>query len=232
MPISRFLLDYLRFRREVQPLEEKADNGEYDAVRMAAEEIIQQLRSEKWILENRGTTLTSGLVPKGLDQNHPTVTGFAFLIIFSQYLKPIPFKIKGMGYIEQATRVLGWNEREISMFTVGQSHTTLLKPELAPDPLERPTPDPNDSRWNDPAYYWWRIRPLRAFRIGWWDLDLIDSLRTSLAKMKTDFEQLDITKLELPHEITSKVLLDAYNDALKLYDTALAERVGLYLILS
>lgn len=232
MPISRFLLDYERFRREVQPLVEMADRGDFDAVRKTGEEVALMLRRSEWILEGLGTTLKGDVKQYAIDDNDPFLTGYAFLILLSQYLTPLPFQVKGRGYIQRALRVLGWGERDVSAFTLGKSHTTLLKPELVSDPLERPAPDQEDPRWSDPAYYWWWLRPSHSFRIGWWDLELIKTLRTRLAEMRTDFEQLDITSLELPHEITRDTFLDAYNGVLRLYEFALAEEVGLYLVVS
>jgi hypothetical protein len=219
-----FLFDYVKFRQEAQSFVELADEGEYAAIINKAKEIETEIVPEKWILEDLGTTLKgfTEFQQKGMSAQ---VVGFSFLILLSQYLEEISLTNLGVENVAQAVASLGWAKADVDLLSQGMSPTVLLKPSFVNDVLERPSTD--DSRWYDPAYYWWWVRPENAFYIGWWDKEHLEKLQNMLSEVQDTFEQVDIGKLNLHSSVTKKTLVENYHQTMKLLKLAEEHKCGL-----
>jgi hypothetical protein len=88
-----FLFDYNGFHREAQPLVERADAGDHNALLEHAERVACKMTG-RWILEDLGTGIERF---EQLRTYHPSqkqacgLAGIAFLIILSQYLEGIDY---------------------------------------------------------------------------------------------------------------------------------------------
>jgi hypothetical protein len=230
---SVFLLDYISFRQQAQPLVEMADKGNFSAVLEKAKEIADRIPPEAWILEGLGTSL--GELPD-LVKNGPVapLIGFSFLVILSQSLKPIESPRPGSGNVAQVMALLNWNSRDVQLLREGMTTRSLLRPELISDPdiLQRIPAPVDDPRWKNPAYYWWYFSPGRAFHNGWWDIELIERLSRQLKGVRVDIQQIDISQLNLSPSVTTQILLEDYDRTVSLFEIALEQQLGLYSITS
>jgi hypothetical protein len=230
-----FMFNYTGFRREVEPLVLLADKGDYSDVLKKARALAEDIQPGTWILENLGTSLQDFKDAKPDHPNNwlrpgPHLTGFSFLVILSQFLTPIPVPPPRLSDVGHAASALGWSRRDVELLSIGMATTALLKPELVPDPLERPSGA--DSRWNDPAYYWWWLRPEHAFYTGWWDLELIAKFHQRLSEMRKDFEQIDVAALSKRTNTVQSDLIGNYEKTVKVFSDALAEQTGLFQIIA
>jgi hypothetical protein len=225
---SIFLFDYVNFRLEAQPYVQLADEGNYSAVNAKAKEIASQINAETWILEDLGTTLRGFFTSSNIPISQ--TTGFSFLVMLTQFLKPIPFSAPGLGNVAYTAGQVGWSEHDTKLLSRGIATTTLLKPNLVLDKLERPPAD--DPRWHDASYYWWWLRPENAFYIGWWDLDSIEAMHRKLIEVAPNFAVVDVMDFKLHPSVTHQSLLNDYEQAIALFETAQKEQLGLFQIIS
>lgn len=223
-----FLFDYERFRQNASPYIELADKGEFTPIIEKANKIAVTINPEDWILEDLGTTLKgfSYLKQKG-SQAH--IVGFSFLVLLSNTLEMVPFTSFGLGNIADIVASLGWNDEDVGLFRKGMATTVLLKPSLVGNVLERPPI--GDPRWYDSSYYWWWLRPENAFHTGWWDAQQLERFHGMLAEIRSNFEQVDIGKLNLHPSVTKIRLLDDYDKTMKLFNLAKERQFGLLLII-
>jgi hypothetical protein len=217
--------DHEGFQQEAEPLVQRVDTGDYEAVIRRARTIASRISRKKWILEGLGTSLLQldELLPG------PSLIGFSFLVLLSEFLHPNPFGYQSIGWIGTVVEHLGWSPRDVKLLKNGMATTYLLKPELVPDPLERP---PNDERWHDPTYYWWWLRPANAYMTGWLTCEQITVFHRRLLEVQTDYEQVDVTSLNMPSSTIQADLLEDYQRGLKLFEAAIEAKVGLFYNLS
>lgn len=223
-----FLLDYVGFRQEVEPFVRLADKGEYAAIIDKATEIAVRIAPEEWILEDLGTSLKGFSDEAQESRSTPQTIGFSFLVLLSQFLKPVPFPAPGLGNVAQAVTLLNWDRKDVDLLRNGMATTTLLKPDLVENPLERPPSD--DPRWHKESHYWWWLRPEYAFYTGWWEVRQLEKLRNILSKTQPKLAQVDVAQLNLHPSVTNKVLHENYERTIQLFDLAVSQQVGLYSI--
>lgn len=222
-----FLFDYIKFKEEAAPFVKLADVGEYKPIIAKANEIATLIDSEDWILEDMGTTLKAfDKWQENAEIGH--ITGFSFLVLLSQFLKLSPFPTPGLGNIAKALISSNWSQKEIELLKNGMSTTVLLKPSEADDMLKRP-PVP-DSRWHDPSYYYWWLRPEYAFHTGWWDIQQLGSLREKLLEAKQVVENADIHKLNFHPSISKQTIYEHYERTIQLFGFATDQEFGLLTI--
>jgi hypothetical protein len=124
-----------------------ADRGDFAPQIQRGQRIVEQYSRREWVLEGLGTSLKSW--PE--TSSRPDCPGFALLLLASQYMKPVPFEAPGLGNVALVLAQQGWNEREVRLIRDGWAMTTLIKPDVVSDLLERPSPA--DPRWYDPTFY-------------------------------------------------------------------------------
>jgi hypothetical protein len=224
-----FWFDYVGFRKEVEPFVQMADQGKYTEVIERARTIAIQKIPKGWVLEGLGTSLSSFLYFSS-DDLLARATGFSFLVILSQFLRPISLPTPGFGNLGRVADSLGWNERDVKLLSMGMTTVLLLKPEQVKDPLERPPAA--DSHWYDPVFYSWWMRPENAFYTGWWDMESIKMLLHKLPQISHSLQSTDVVKLQLHPSVTQEILFNDYAAIIELFEKALAEQVGIYCVIS
>ncbi len=215
--------DYQGFQTEANPLIEQADIGNVEMIIKRAKSIVDS-QSTEWILEGLGTSVTLLNDPPG-----PWLTGFAFLVLLSKYLKPNPFGYGSTtGLVRIVVDYLGWDQYDVKLLKNGMTTANLFKPELVADPLNHHHPD--DQVYDDPATYWWWVSP-RAYNTGWLNTEQIRDLYYKLIEVRTDYEQVDTNELNLHPSVTKSDLLKQYQQSIKLFKAAFEAEVGLFDIL-
>lgn len=230
MQHEKFLFDYVGFQQAAQPFIQLADQGDYEPVISRAKEIASQIPPRKWVLEDLGTTLDS---PDTYGRGFTGfITGFSFLVMLSQFLTPLKNHNAGMfPNVGQTAAVIDstWSEADVFLFYRGMATTVLVKPDLVPDPMQRPPA--HDTRWwGDPEYWWWWVRPSHSFSIGWWSLEQITRFHRRLLPIRPEFERVSLSNTPLPSYVTHETLLRDYDDAMKLFATAIEAEVGMLYI--
>lgn len=221
-----FLFDHEAFIKEASHLIKSVDAGEFHKIIRKAEAIRDRIKRGKWILEGLGTGINELETSKA-----PWLIGFAFLVLLSQYLKPVQSR-RILGQITPILNRLGWIESDIRLLTEGMSTTFLIKPELAPDPLERPSA--SDERWHDLSYYWWCIRPANAFSTGWLDYGHVEQFYEQLRNCMTALEDIDLSLLVIPTKslATRQEMMKDLTNIIALLEDALENNTGLFYIVS
>jgi hypothetical protein len=227
MNFSLFLLDYSAFRNAARPLIESADLGDFEPLLGAASEFAHGLEGG-WILEGHGTNLKALDV---LDAGN-ALAGCALLVSMSRYLSLLPFGNQRLD-IEALARILaqlGWGEDDTRLLAEGLSHLSLIKPDEVEDPMFRP--EPEDPRWQDPAYYWWWARPLNAYRTGWWDVESVRRLHDKLSNSQTAIMGLaEATGIPHPDMVGSEIR-NYYSWTTQRFEFAMKSRLGLFAVAS
>jgi hypothetical protein len=223
-----FYFDYLHFREAARPFIERADAGEHSSVVAHANEIAGRPGGRKWILEGHGTGL--GELKR---RTGPELTGFAFLVLLSTFLKTVRSDIARPSAFPSAARALkqiGWTERDADLLAQGLATTVLLKPDLVQDPLQRPSP--RDDRWEEPTYYWWWLRPMNAYYTGWWGLEQITYLHSKMVDCRTRVSHIPTNELDLHPSVTVEKLVQQYDAVMRLFSIAMPKQVGIFFIVA
>lgn len=223
-----FLFDYEPLAIEARDLVDAAESGDFDVALREARAIRDHLGGREWILEGLGTNIAGlDLEPAGA-----WLTGLAFLIVLSQYLKPIPYDY---GYLD--LDVLGrvaadfdWDNRDVRLLTEGMTLSTAVLPEEPDDPLARPPV--SDSRWKDPYFYWWWIRPPNVFRSGWWDRGQISRLREGLDRLCQELDNNEAGRLGLAETVSKSDIVKYCRTLERLLSTAWQGGMGLMFVSS
>ncbi len=223
-----FFFDHEGFLQEAQPYIQKADIGDYEAILNRAQSIANDISSQQWILEGLGTSLTELNTPEKSWQ-----VGSAFLVLLSKYLQPYPAPIRRINWIWTAVVVshFGWSKQDVDLLSKGMATTYLMKPELVPDPLLRPPA--NDKRWREPSYYWWCVRPANAYYTGWLAYPQFVDFYGKLELIREEYLQLDVSMFDLPSNITitSEDMVKDYEETIRLFQTAIDAKAGLFFVL-
>ncbi|MBN8592811.1 MAG: hypothetical protein J0M33_13690 [Anaerolineae bacterium] len=225
-----FLCDYEKFREESQAFMEEADRGEYISIVQRAIQIANSIHPEKWILNDLGTTLNGFSESEIAKFSQSHATGFSFLVLLSQYLTLPPIPSPRFNNIHKVINLLKWDNRDITLLMKGATTTALLKPDLVSDLLERPPAD--SSNWNDPAYYWWWLRPEFAFYTGWWSIDQLRQLRHKLIDSKMHLDYAVTVILDADPSLTNEEIIDDFNYVIQFFDMAINKGVGLLYIVA
>ena len=222
-----FLFDHDSFQQQARPFVERADNGNYEPILEQARSIANHVPPQEWILEGLGTGLSELDAPPEARRR----VGFAFLVLLSKFLRPNPL-VRSIGSVGLVVSHFGWSERDTRLLSQGMATTFLIKPGLVSDPLERPPA--GDERWHNPAYYWWWIRPANAYNTGWLTYEQVTRFHERLHTIQQEYLRLDVSSLDLPPSlvITQQDLAEDYHRTIKLFQIAIAEKVGLFHILA
>lgn len=217
-----FFFDSSRFQQEAKPFIYQADKGNYEAVIEKARSIIERTLPEEWILEGLGAHTYELETCTG-----PAQTGFAFLVLLAECLFPDRFVYR-VNSTSLLLSCLHWSERDTSLFSLGMATTYLIKPEQIPDPLQRPPA--GDSRWEDPTYYWWWIRPLCAYNTGWLAYEQVCEFYRRLASTQRERVHSDVATFDIPPNctVTQQNLIEDYYRLGDMLRTAMESKQGLF----
>ena len=139
-----YLFDSDAFRRQVAPLIEGLDNGEYQPLRQMAREVTLD-KPEVWKILEKHFYGPDDFSPEYQDANFPN-TCFWFLAILSQHLQaipsfsPIPTWRDQYLHWELLRRGLlstGWDRRDCTRLVSGESTCSLLLPDRVTELVEQ-----------------------------------------------------------------------------------------------
>jgi hypothetical protein len=139
----------------------------------------------------------------------------------------------GIGWTVAALPRVGWSDQDIRILSHGLAPAYLMKPELYPDPLQKVPGAHDDSRWYDPAFYWWWVRPSHAYNVGWVPYERCVEFHERISSQRAQLLKMSVAELGLPPiPVVSQEDYQAHiTGTIQLLQTAAVTRVGLYFVL-
>lgn len=201
---------------------EQVNKGNYQAIVDYACSITDNLSPRDWILEGHGANLVElETLPSG-----PTLTGFAFLVLLSKFLRENPFGYGDVGAISHVVLHLGWKTEEVNLFRQGMRTSHLFKPGQVQGPAD-------DPRWYQDEYYWWWVRPLYAYYTSWLNKVQVNNFHRKLVEVRPQVELFDPSTLHVPGlTITRTEMLESYQYTVDVFRAADELQIGLFSVIS
>ena len=216
MKYTIFWFDYHSFRHDVVSLSLELDRGNPRPLRKRVHQIVHTLSSERWILEDEGTTLEPELVDEELDAIR---VGYAFLIVLSRYLEQSQFTYTGPATLTSFLPRIGWAPRDADALAYGDTPSKILKPQVT-------TP----TAWWSSADYRDHIRPTQANRCGWLSHERLAFFSGRLQDAISLLQQRNIP--EFPNRYTDHSVHQALEQRWQLFEAARMAKRGLFIIYS
>lgn len=247
-----YLFDPTDFQKEITPLLDRLNVEDYSALREKAWEVAQR-KPDIWkILENHFYG-PDNFLPEYENSQYPN-TNFWFLVILSQFLKPIPsfgFAAKWqeqylrIELLKKGLKLIGWHEDDCILLIQGMSPCSLLLPNQVKELItqNRVRDLLQRTAWVKSKQGNWERTHWCDFEGGWLDRDNIERLYSKLQISQNDFLALRSNRELLLQEWDEgipkpdaqtliELLQTSYKDSERILTTAKESAKCLFLITS